>query len=74
MNSTDLAGQFSRFVKGYEVGTDDVVYKFVGKHIENSGGVEAELDIQFIMGPVRTDRPSLGSQLQCLSHLAHTKP
>lgn len=54
MNSTDLATMFAKEVSAidpnYEVGTDDVVSKFVGKHIENSGGIEAELDIQFIMG------------------------
>ena len=54
MNSTDLATMFAQEVSqidaNYKVGTDDVVSKWVGKHIENSGGVEAELDIQFIMG------------------------
>ena len=54
MNSSDLAKQFSEYVTAidpdYEVGTDDVVSKWVGKHTENSGGVEAELDIQFMMG------------------------
>jgi subtilase family serine protease len=50
MNSTDLKGYFSKYVKNYEAGTDDVVTKFVGEHKENSGGIEAELDIQYIMG------------------------
>lgn len=54
MNSTDLAKMFAAEVSAidpnYEVGTDDVVSTWVGKHIENSGGIEAELDIQFIMG------------------------
>jgi|EP01047_Picozoa_sp_COSAG01_P031621 hypothetical protein len=34
----------SRYVDKYEEGTDDKVYKFVGEHKENSGGIEAELD------------------------------
>lgn len=42
---------FKRYVAQYTEGTDDVVSKFVGKHTENSAGVEAELDIQYIMGP-----------------------
>jgi len=54
MNSSDLVKQFSEYVvdidPSYEVGTDDVVSKWVGEHKENDGGVEAELDIQFIMG------------------------
>jgi hypothetical protein len=50
MNHTDLAVMFEDYVKGYTVGTDDVVTKFVGEHTENSGGIEAELDIQYIMG------------------------
>jgi subtilase family serine protease len=50
MNSTDLATMFKNYVKTYTPGTDDVVYKWVGEHKENSGGIEAELDIQFIMG------------------------
>lgn len=50
MNSTDLKNMFKMYVKDYEVGVDDVVTKFVGEHIENSGGIEAELDIQYIMG------------------------
>jgi subtilase family serine protease len=51
MNSTDLKSNFKRFVEQYTTGTDDVVSKFVGVHKENSGGVEAELDIQYIMAP-----------------------
>ena len=50
MNSTDLATMFKKYVTGYQVGVDDVVDTWFGKHIENSGGVEAELDIQYIMG------------------------
>merc|ERR1719231_1583076 len=50
MNSTDLEKLFANYVDKYEKGTDDKVYKWVGKHIENSGGVEAELDIQYMMG------------------------
>ena len=62
MNSSDLVKQFSEYVvdidPSYEVGTDDVVSKWVGEHKENDGGVEAELDIQFIMGvsPVKYTR------------------
>ena len=52
MNSTDLATMFANEVSAidpnYKVGVDDVVSTWFGKHIENSGGVEAELDIQFM--------------------------
>ena len=58
VNSTDLAKMFAAYVTDYTVGTDDVVSKFVGKHIENSGGIEAELDIQFIM-QVHSNLPCL---------------
>eukprot|EP01043_Picozoa_sp_COSAG02_P040804 COSAG02_NODE_3329_length_6926_cov_4.245203_5_plen_574_part_00 len=51
MNSTDLAVMFADYVSDYKVGTDDVVSKFFGEHKENSQGVEAELDIQYIMSP-----------------------
>ena len=51
MNSTDLAVMFADYVSDYTVGTDDVVSKFFGEHKENSQGVEAELDIQYIMSP-----------------------
>jgi len=51
MNSTDLKVMFKATVQKYEEGTDDVVSKFVGLHKEDSHGVEAELDIQYIMGP-----------------------
>ena len=50
MNSTDLAAMFAAYVRGYEPGVDDKVTKWVGNHTENSNGVEAELDIQYIMG------------------------
>jgi hypothetical protein len=51
MNTTDLATMFKKYVTGYEVGTDDVVTKFVGTKAHTEGaGVEAELDIQYIMG------------------------
>jgi len=50
MNSTDLVNMFKRYVTKYEEGVDDKVTKFIGEHIENSGGIEAELDIQYIMG------------------------
>ena len=50
MNSTDLAAMFAAYVRGYEPGVDDKVTEWVGNHTENSNGVEAELDIQYIMG------------------------
>jgi tripeptidyl-peptidase-1 len=51
MNSTDLAAFFKQFVKtNYSAGTEDVVSRFVGPHYENSHGIEAELDIQYLMG------------------------
>lgn len=46
MNSTDLVNMFKRYVTGYEAGTDDKVTVWHGEHEENSGGIEAELDIQ----------------------------
>ena len=55
MNSTDLAGFFRRFVATqYAAGVDDAISRFVGPHYESSQGVEAELDVQYIMGVVRT--------------------
>jgi tripeptidyl-peptidase-1 len=51
MNSADLVAFFKRFVAtNFSAGTGDVVSKFVGPHNENSKGVEAELDIQYLMG------------------------
>ena len=50
MNSTDLAAFFKEFVPDYTAGLDDVVSKFVGPHFENSKGIEAELDVQYLMG------------------------
>ena len=50
MNSTDLKGLFAKYVTDYKVGVDDVITKHVGEYQESSGGVEAELDIQYIMG------------------------
>ena len=45
MNSTDLATQFSEYVGAIDPdfipGTDDVVSKWVGLHIENDRGIEA---------------------------------
>ena len=51
MKDSDLAEFFKSYVKKYTVGVDDVVYKFVGDANEQSGQVEASLDIQYIMGP-----------------------
>jgi subtilase family serine protease len=51
MNSTDLKNMFAKYVKDYEKGTDDVVYSHHGEFKESSGGIEAELDIQYIMAP-----------------------
>ena len=50
MNSTDLKGLFAKYVTDYKVGVDDVITKHVGEYQESSSGVEAELDIQYIMG------------------------
>ena len=50
MSSKDLAKMFKAYVANYKVGVDDVVYKWVGDHIEREGNVEALLDIQYIMG------------------------
>jgi tripeptidyl-peptidase-1 len=50
MMDSDLTSFFKQFVKGYEVGTDDKVAKFVGDKGEGSAQVEASLDIQYIMG------------------------
>jgi tripeptidyl-peptidase-1 len=48
MNTTDLATFFERFVPDAQAG-DDKVYKFQGGETEGEG-VEAQLDIQYIMG------------------------
>jgi hypothetical protein len=50
MNSTDLVNMFKRYVKDYKVGVDDVITNHHGAFEESSGGIEAELDIQYIMG------------------------
>lgn len=50
MNSTDLKALFAKYVTDYKEGVDDVITKHVGEYQESSGGVEAELDIQYIMG------------------------
>ena len=34
----------------YKAGLDDKVDKWVGPHFENDRGLEAELDIQYLMG------------------------
>jgi tripeptidyl-peptidase-1 len=54
MNGTDLKTLFEKYVKDidpdYVKGTDDTAYKMVGENIGARPGVEAELDIQYIMG------------------------
>ena len=40
-----------RYIKDYKVGVDDTVYAFNGDPEHQGNGVEAELDIQYIMGP-----------------------
>jgi subtilase family serine protease len=49
MNTSDLSVFFRRFVPDYTAG-DDVVSRFVGPHHEDSKGIEAELDVQYLMG------------------------
>lgn len=50
MSSKDLTTFFKAYVNDYKVGTDDVVYKYQGAVHKEGTGVEAELDIQYIMG------------------------
>jgi subtilase family serine protease len=50
MSDKDLAAFFKKYVKGYKVGSDDVVEKFVGDQDKQEGQTEASLDIQYIMG------------------------
>ena len=52
MNSDDLATMFKKYVPNYKAGTDDTVYKYVGAPKKNAKhpSVEANLDIQYIMG------------------------
>jgi tripeptidyl-peptidase I len=52
MNDTDLVDFFNRFVESdlFTPGVDDTVSKFVGLHAENSQGLEAALDVQYLMG------------------------
>jgi subtilase family serine protease len=50
MDSKDLATLFKTYVKDYTAGTDDVVYKYMGSEHKEGNGVEAELDVQYIMG------------------------
>lgn len=57
MSSSDLRRFFSRYVPLAQAG-DDAVAKFVGVHKERPRGIEAELDVQYIMGDapgVRTE-------------------
>jgi len=57
MNKADLVKFFDKEVKGFKAGEDDVS-KFVGAPYKKGNGVEADLDIQFIMGVapgVKTD-------------------
>jgi tripeptidyl-peptidase-1 len=49
MSSQDLSTLFQRYVKDYRKGTDDAVSKYVGAAHTEGEGVEAELDIQYIM-------------------------
>jgi tripeptidyl-peptidase-1 len=50
MNSKDLAVLFKTYVKDYKVGSDDTVFAYKGATHKEGNGVEAELDIQYIMG------------------------
>jgi subtilase family serine protease len=50
MDSKDLAVLFKTYVKDYKVGSDDTVFAYKGAVHEEGNGVEAELDIQYIMG------------------------
>merc|ERR1711871_181286 len=52
MNSNDLATMFRKYVPNYKAGKDDTVYKYVGAPKKNAKhpSVEANLDIQYIMG------------------------
>ena len=50
MSNKDLSAFFKKYVKGYKVGTDDVVEKYVGDEDKQEGQTEASLDIQYIMG------------------------
>lgn len=51
MSQADLSTFFTKYVSGAQSG-DDQVYKYVGDKKETGEGVEALLDIQFIMGVV----------------------
>ena len=53
MNSKDLATMFNKYVPSYKAGTDDTVYKYVGalRRTQRIRATEANLDIQYIMGP-----------------------
>ena len=60
MNSKDLATMFKKYVSSYKAGTDDTVYKYVGapKQDAKDPSNEANMDIQYIMGPapgIRTE-------------------
>ena len=52
MRPDDLTSFFSKYVKNYTAGTDDVVFAFQGDSGGNTTfpGIEASLDVQWIMG------------------------
>jgi subtilase family serine protease len=50
-HGADLALLFKKYVKEYKIGVDDTVYHFDGDKGEGGPGVEARLDIQYIMAP-----------------------
>ena len=50
IGNKDLTAFFSKYVKHYKNGQDDVVSKFVGDSDKQQGETEASLDIQYIMG------------------------
>merc|ERR1711865_1060789 len=50
MANKDLTAFFSKYVKTYKKGQDDVVSKYAGDADTQKGETEASLDIQYIMG------------------------
>lgn len=82
MNSHDLSTMFKKYMHDYKVGTDDVVYKYVGSPQKTGDSVEADLDIQYVMAPavgIKTefwDFPDMNlcsAVNQWSSHLASNK-
>lgn len=68
MKPEDLTAFFSKFVPNAQAG-DDKVYKFVGSTDQDQAGVEASLDIQYIMGVapgIKTDFWLFAGQDFCL--------